>query len=245
MNYNQNIHHRRSIRLKGYDYSQAGAYFITICCQDKEVSTFGEIIDGKMILNDYGTIAYNEWGNTPNVRNNVELDVFVIMPNHIHGIIILNDNIRRGELNSPIKLGDFESPRQGFKSPKGTVGAIVRGFKSSVTKQINIHRGELHSPNISSNTQNYGRGESNSPYISPNNGTHESHSPIISPNSQNEMGEMISPNLKGECNSPLHVWQRDYYEHIIRNDKSYQRISDYIINNPANWTDDKFCNFAI
>ena len=70
MNYNQNIHHRRSIRLKGYDYSQAGAYFITICCQEKEVSTFGEIVDGKMILNAYGTIAYNEWGNTPNVRNN-------------------------------------------------------------------------------------------------------------------------------------------------------------------------------
>ena len=61
MTYNPIIHHRRSIRLKGYDYSQAGAYFITICCQDRDVSTFGEIVDGKMILNDYGNIAYNEW----------------------------------------------------------------------------------------------------------------------------------------------------------------------------------------
>jgi len=314
MNYNQNIHHRRSIRLKGYDYSQAGAYFITICCQEKEVSTFGEIVDGKMILNAYGTIAYNEWGNTPNVRNNVELDVFVIMPNHIHGIIILNDNPRRkelhsqnngrGELHSPNLTdefenlkGDFESPRRfstGFKSPKGTVGSIVRGFKSSVTKQINTYnrtiesistnacRGELHSPSenmvlqnkcrdesISKNkcrdesiSTNTCRGELHSPSdntVSQNIGRGELHSPNSGNkndecNSQNLKGECNSTNLnrecnsgnkKGECNSPLRIWQRDYYEHIIRNDKSYQRISDYIINNPENWTDDKFGDLEI
>ena len=220
MTYNPNIHHRRSIRLKGYDYSQAGAYFITICCQDRDVSTFGEIVDGKMILNDYGVIAYNEWGNTPNVRKNVELDVFVIMPNHLHGIIIIND-IGRGELHSPdIKTdssinekGECNSPqppRQGFRSPSQTVGAIVRGFEGSVMRQINTY--------------------------------------------ENRRGEMLSPNLKtdssvnemGECNSPQpsqrSIWQRDYYEHIIRTDQSYQRISDYIINNPAKWEDDKFFN---
>ena len=218
MTYNPNIHHRRSIRLKGYDYSQAGAYFITICCQDRDVSTFGEIVDGKMILNDYGNIAYNEWGNTPNIRKNVELDVFVIMPNHLHGIIIINDigrgelhspNIktdqnRKGELHSPIISGECNSPqppRQGFRSPSQTVGAIVRGFEGSVMRQINTY--------------------------------------------ESRRGEMLSPdNEKGECNSPQpsqrSIWQRDYYEHIIRTDKSYQRISDYIIENPARWEDDKF-----
>src|SRR5450759_2947031 len=100
MCYNPNIHNRRSIRLKGYDYSQAGLYFITICCFNREC-LFGDVVNGEMVLNEYGTIACNEWLNTPNIRKNVELDVFVIMPNHMHGIIILN---RRGELHSPDNL---------------------------------------------------------------------------------------------------------------------------------------------
>ncbi len=242
MTYNPNIHHRRSIRLKGYDYSQAGAYFITICCQDRDVSTLGEIVDGKMILNDYGNIAYNEWGNTPNIRKNVELDVFVIMPNHLHGIIIINDigrgelhspNIktdqnRKGELHSPIISGECNSPqpsRQGFRSPSQTVGAIVRGFEGSVMRQINTYesrRGEMLSPDNEKGRMQFAPTDS----------------------SDNEMGECNSINSKGECNSPRQVqssiWQRDYYEHIIRTDKSYQRISDYIIENPARWEDDKF-----
>ena len=95
--YNPNIHHRRSIRLKGYDYSQAGAYFITICCEDR-ICRFGDIENGEMKLNEMGLIAHNEWIKTSEIRKNVELDVFVVMPNHIHGIIILND-MGRGELH--------------------------------------------------------------------------------------------------------------------------------------------------
>jgi putative transposase len=97
MSYIPYIHNRRSIRLKGYDYSQAGLYFITICCYNREC-LFGDVVNGEMVLNEYGTIACNEWLNTPNIRKKVELDVFVIMPNHMHGIIILNG---RGELHSP------------------------------------------------------------------------------------------------------------------------------------------------
>lgn len=89
MSYNLNIHHRRSIRLKGYDYSQAGLYFITICCQDRKCR-FGQIENDEMILNEYGQIAYNEWGKLAERFRNFELDVFQIMPNHIHGIIVLN-----------------------------------------------------------------------------------------------------------------------------------------------------------
>jgi putative transposase len=199
MTYNPNIHHRRSIRLKGYDYSRAGAYYITICCQDR-ACLFGKITHGEMMLNEYGTIAYNEWLNTPNIRKNVELDVFVIMPNHMHGIIILNgrgelhspdneqrDNICWGECNSPgnepndnMIWGECNSPRP--CGPSNTIGAIVRGYKSSVTKQLNL------------------------------------------------------------LNIGCVVWQRNYYEHIIRNEQSYQTISEYIINNPAKWKDDKFYN---
>ena len=98
--YNPRIHQRKSIRLKGYDYSQAGVYFITICCQDR-INRFGEIVgasladaqiaDAQMKLNENGQIAYNEWLKLSERFPNFELDVFQIMPNHMHGIILLND----------------------------------------------------------------------------------------------------------------------------------------------------------
>jgi len=87
--YNPQIHHRRSIRLKGHDYSQAGLYFITICCENRKYR-FGKIKNEKMILNEYGTIAYNEWIKLTERFSNFELDVFQIMPNHMHAIIALN-----------------------------------------------------------------------------------------------------------------------------------------------------------
>ncbi len=188
--YNPNIHHRRSIRLKGYDYSQAGLYFVTICCQDR-ICRFGDVVNGEMKLNEYGTVAYNEWMKTPELRTNVELGEFIIMPNHIHGIIRLHG---RGELHSPDNNNENDSDefdtsqppdnrgvcKTPLRSPSQTIGAIVRGYKSSVTKQLN------------------------------------------------EMG------------FDEKLWQRNYYERIIRDEQSYHRISEYINNNPAKWNDDKF-----
>jgi hypothetical protein len=86
LQYNPKIHHRRSIRLKGYDYSSAGLYFITICCQDMKCR-FGNIESNEMALNEFGLIAHNEWGKLPERFPNFDLDVFQIMPNHMHGII--------------------------------------------------------------------------------------------------------------------------------------------------------------
>lgn len=169
MHYNPGLYNRRSIRLKDYDYSGEGAYFITIYCANK-ACFFGKIAGNEMVLNEYGTIAYHEWIRTSELRKNVELDVFVIMPNHLHGIILLNTTTRRGELHSPnldvtnidpnklhsphldtnesntnklhphdmdssnIK-GVFDTP---LRSPSNNIGAIVRGYKSSVTKQLNV-----------------------------------------------------------------------------------------------------------
>lgn len=185
--YNPHIHHRRSIRLKGYDYAQAGLYFITICCQDR-ICRFGHVENRKMVLNEYGNIANDEWMKTPEIRPNVKLHEFVVMPNHIHGIIQLLDI--GGELHSPDNDCESHSPdNEGVcktplpRSPSQTIGAIVRGYKSSVTKQIN---------------------------------------------------------LLGAFDTPNKLWQRNYHEHIIRNEKSYQRISEYIINNPAKWAGAKF-----
>jgi len=180
--YNPDIHHRRSIRLKGHDYSQAGLYFITICCQDR-IYRFGHVENGKMILNDIGEIAYGEWVKTPKIRPNVKLSEFVIMPNHIHGIIRLSD---RGESHSPYKnesherKGVFKTPPRPPQSPSNNIGAIVRGYKSSVTRQFGL----------------------------------------------------LGFNEK--------LWQRNYYEHIIRNEKSCYQISEYIQTNPVKWQDDKY-----
>jgi REP element-mobilizing transposase RayT len=123
---NNQKHHRRSIRLKGYDYSQAGAYFITICTHNREY-LFGEIVDDEMVLNDAGKIVRDEWLKTEKLRSNIKCDGFIVMPNHFHGILVITES-RRGVLQyAPTTL----------QSPSQTIGAIVRGFKSTVTKQIN------------------------------------------------------------------------------------------------------------
>ena len=119
MKRNPITHHRRSIRLKNYDYAQIGVYFITICCEGGKCR-FGTIENGEMFLNDAGKIAFDEWEKTPNKRSNIQIDAFVIMPNHTHAII----TIRRGVLHTPLR------------SPSQTVGSIVRGYKSAVTKQL-------------------------------------------------------------------------------------------------------------
>jgi len=94
MTFNPQIRHRKSIRLKGYDYSKTGLYFITLCVEDKQ-HLFGDVIDGKMILTPLGQIANDEWLNTSNIRDNISLHEFIIMPNHFHSIIEINFKKRR------------------------------------------------------------------------------------------------------------------------------------------------------
>ena len=126
-NYDPKKHHRRSIRLKEYNYSSEGFYFITICTEGRRC-LFGTIINGKMVLNDYGKIVDNEWQNTIKIRNgDVVLHEYVIMPNHIHAII----QIHRGVSHTPNEIS--YTP---FQSPSKTLGAIIRGFKGAVSKQI-------------------------------------------------------------------------------------------------------------
>lgn len=177
MKYNPKFHHRKSIRLKHYDYSNPNWYFVTICTKDKEC-LFGEIKNGRMILNNIGSIVKEELFKTKEIRRNVDIDYYVIMPNHIHAIIIIEykieSNKRRGELQF--------APTNKFVSPSHTIGAIVRGFKGSATKRINVIR-----------------------------------------------------------NKPSHpVWQRNYYEHIIRNEKDLFNIRNYIEMNPVKWEYDEY-----
>lgn len=172
MPYNPDVHHRRSIRLKEYDYTQKGAYFITIVTYRRE-PLFGEIVDGVMQLNEWGEIARREWFKTAELRPFVELyeDEFVVMPNHAHGILWMNDDVGAERRSAPTDMPHVTA---------GSLGAIVRAYKSAVTYAINAAR---------------------------------------------QTRGMV-------------VWQRNYYEHIIRNDADLNRIRNYIVNNPLKWADD-------
>lgn len=134
MPYNPDIHHRRSIRLKEYDYTQAGAYFITIVTYQRE-PLFGEIMNGVMNLNPLGEIARREWFKTAELRPYIELyeDEFVVMPNHAHGILWMNDDSTVGaeRRSAPTTMPHVDA---------GSLGAVVRAYKSAVTYAINAAR---------------------------------------------------------------------------------------------------------
>ena len=159
MRYNHDFHHRRSIRLEGYDYSRSGAYFITICTHNRE-SMFGEIVDGEMFLSELGHIARSYWYHLENQHPNLEIDESIVMPNHLHGIIVLLESTSKQQ--KPLS-------------------EIIRGFKTFSARQINRARKQ----------------------------------------------------------QGISVWQRDYYEHIIRDEIELDRTRVYIINNPQNWQIDK------
>lgn len=202
MNYKPEKHHRHSIRLQGYDYTREGAYYFTICCHQRRC-LLGEIKDGIMHLNLIGATVKVVWDNLPHHFPLIELDAFVIMPNHVHGIIVIteqpnncNSNIPHGRGEafvpitedsqpessstnaSPFPASNDTSPPRGTQS--GSIGAILQNFKSVVTRRVNR--------------------------ITRNSGT---------------------------------LWQRNYHEEIIRNEKAYENIRRYIVENPLSWDEDE------
>ncbi len=169
----KSLPNRQSIRLQGYDYRQKGMYFVTICTRQK-ACLFGEIRAGKMILNELGTTAKHCWHLISQTRSNVELDMSVVMPNHLHGIIAILDSRETATNGVEKNLGSSNA------LPPGSLGAIIGQFKRAVT--------------------------------------------------------LRSKSLVQPPEQPL--WQRNYYEHIIRNESSLNDIRNYIIENPAKWFDD-------
>jgi len=176
MPYNPQIHHRRSIRLKGYDYTQPGAYFVTMVTYQR-AEIFGEVVNGVMRLSPLGEIASAEWLKTAQLRSYVRLfeDEFVVMPNHVHGIIWIvesEESLVRAERRSALTKPAVTP---------GSLGAIIRAYKSAVTYAAN--------------------------------------------GLQNQRGAVL--------------WQRNYYEHIIRNETTFKNIWNYIDNNPRKWAEDQ------
>ena len=182
--YDAQKHHRRSIRLKGYDYAQPGAYFITLVAWQRQ-NRFGEIANGEVQLNQAGRIIHDSWQRLPAffpVRN----EVWVVMPNHFHGLLWI-DGEGKGEASAPSELltSDINPADASPLRPNGTkpdsLAAIIQNFKSITTHRIH------------------------------------------------QLG--VSPGMP--------VWQHNYYEHIVRNDKELERMRAYIQSNPLNWHDDQ------
>jgi putative transposase len=161
------------MRLEGFDYTQPGAYFLSICTERNE-RLFGSVMNGHVILSEAGVIAQQEWTRTAEVRDNVKLDAFVIMPNHIHGILLLADTVA-GTAGTQRRAPTRES----FARPvPWSIPTVVRMFKASVTHRV---RQALGRPDMT-------------------------------------------------------VWQRGYYERVVRGDNDLQRAREYILNNPLRWT---------
>jgi len=134
MGFNPDMHNRRSIRLQEYDYSQNGYYYVTICTENF-IKYFGEIKNGKMELSKIGEIVCDEWTKTEQIRQNVHLDEWVVMPNHFHAIVIIeNDNVMSNVgayCNTPLH------GKNQFKSPSNNLGSIIRSFKFAVKRWCN------------------------------------------------------------------------------------------------------------
>ncbi len=188
MKHDSDQHRRRSIRLPDYDYAQAGGYVVTICAHDR-ACLFGEIVDAEMHLNALGQIVEACWRQIPHHFPQTVLDAFVVMPNHVHGIIMIVDDPVGARHASPWTT--HISPRATHASRplparpagpvRGSLGAIVGAFKSAAAKRINLLRATPGAP----------------------------------------------------------VWQRNTYEHIIRDDRSLDRHRRYVLDNPARWAWDR------
>jgi REP element-mobilizing transposase RayT len=183
MKYDPDIHRRRSTRLRGYDYTQPGAYFVTICAHQRD-EIFGEVINGEMRLSALGKIVYEEWLRSAQIRKEIQIfeDEFVVMPNHLHGIVRIIETVGADGVRLEDGRGtrrESDARRASLRRAPRSLGSFVAGFKASVTSRAGR---EL-----------------------------------------NMMG----------------IWQRNYYEHIIRNEAEFKNIWDYIDTNPLHWQKDK------
>jgi putative transposase len=208
-NYLTGYHNRKSIRLPGYNYEKPGYYFITICTHDRDINLFGEIVDGKMELNDNGLLVNNCWIEIPNHFPHVALDEFVIMPDHIHGIFRLSDD------NVPVDPGivgaNNHSPTHVSQTPNSPHNG-AHPFERANNTDVGDHVFD------SKRANNY----------LPLRGTSKTVGSIV-------RGFKIGVTKSIRQKSPnAIVWQRGYYEHIIRDNESLLQIRKYIQQNPLN-----------
>jgi REP element-mobilizing transposase RayT len=222
----QNKYRIPSARLQNWDYGSNASYFITICTAHRE-HYFGEIKNGEMILNEIGQLTKQFWMEIPNHFSFVELGNFVVMPNHVHGILII-DKLNNGKMDVsvdvPVDVPVDASVDVPVDVPVDvSVDVSVDASVDVETLQCNVSTNP--NPNPNPNAKNKKMAD-----IAPKTGTI---STII-----RSYKSVVSKNARF-----IHAdfaWQTRFHDHIIRNDESFQKISNYIENNPVNWVDDKF-----
>jgi REP element-mobilizing transposase RayT len=212
MKYDPQIHHRRSIRLKGYDYTQAGAYFVTICSYQRE-EMFGVVKERKMNLNRAGQIVRAAWLDLPRHYTHVRLETFCAMPNHIHGVIVL------------VEGNAITKGRGGSGSTNERMPVVAQTCPHEVDGML-VDKGGSGSMNstlpITSQTRPY---EANVRHGLPE---------IV--RAFKSFSARRINFIRHAIGSP--VWQRNYFEHIIRNDTELKTICEYINANPLRWQED-------
>ncbi len=173
-------HHRRSIRLGEYNYAQPGAYFVTVCAEGRH-PLFGSVENGEIILNTHGRIVHECWLRISELRPGVELDEFVVMPNHMHGILMFHQPVSPDRTRATRWVAPTRTKIGGGAQP-GSLGAVIGQFKAAATRRINAMRQSTGSA----------------------------------------------------------VWQRNYYERVIRDERELDRVRQYIVGNPSTWLDDEY-----
>ena len=166
---------RRRMRLEGYDYSTPGAYFVTACTQDRR-PLFGRVIDGRMAANPLGTVVEDCWDELPDHYDSLALDAFILMPNHVHGVILLQDEPNNASVGAGLQPA---IPRPAASRRHG-LPEIVRAFKTFSARKINRMR----------------------------------------------------------ASTGASVWQRGFYDHVIRDEDELDRVRTYILDNPRKWSED-------
>ena len=251
MQYNPQIHHRKSIRLKEYDYSQAGLYFITICCQNRKC-LFGNITVGagpracpqiklnnarQMKLNNAGQMINQIWNEIPSFYNGFNIHEFIVMPNHIHGIIEIVKPVGAGPRACPNNEQSIneQSINEQSINEQSINEQNVKPSNMQNVKQINMQNGQQINGN-------------NGQQINGNNG----HPQVVAPTGLSDIIKRFKTlttkryidgvKTHGWQRFDGKLWQRNYWEHIVRDENEYQRISKYIINNPIKWNMDKLNN---
>jgi REP element-mobilizing transposase RayT len=241
MNFIPSIHHRRSIRLKGFDYSQNGAYFITICTQNRNY-LFGEIANGEMQLNNAGQMIVKWCAELCSKFADIELHTFIVMPNHFHAIIenVGADLRVRPETETNPTLGEH-GPTLGEHGPTLGEHGPTLGEHGPTLGEHAPTLGE-HAPTLGEHAPTLGEHGPTLGEHAPNQGEHIG-SPLhtvvqwFKTMTTNEYIRGVK--INGWKPFVDKMWQRNYYEHIIRNADEYLRIAEYIINNPAKWEIDK------
>ncbi len=230
---------RRSIRLDGYDYAQEGAYFVTICTYQRDY-LFGSIVKGEMICNLWGEIVTEEWGRTEIARSNVELDAFVVMPNHFHGIIVITKELVEPAVNGrgmARYAQDATTPRDVNPTPRHTQDATT-------PRDVNLtprHAPDVTTPMDNQSTRDLEGLARQAPTfgrpVSGSLGTIIGAFKSAVTRRINLLREeaALYEEIAWREKMMTPIWQRNYHEHIIRSEKRLNEIRHYIAINPEQW----------